>query len=201
MIDVFEATLPLQMMLVAGYAGLMVSDIGRGANRAAHDAVFRVLAFGLAAEVPLRVLRGRMDIEAFSVPFEATAIVLCGLALGALWRVVGRRGMSWAMKVLGIYRDDHEATALASILAVGKPISTLQICRDDGRWFECHIDDLPTNLHGHLSINEDGIAMCVTSYKRADGTLVQVDRGQDDFSEIDYFPSSRIRQITFALVD
>lgn len=197
--EILELAVELQIMLVAGYAGFLVSDMGRGVSRSGHDAVFRVLAFGLLAQVLMAWgLSHALAPDWLSHPvWLASITIIIGIAAGGFWARLGRSWIATLMGRLGIYHDDHESTAWRSVLSKRKKLTFVQIRRSDGYVFQSYFPQVPPRTPHQLTLNDDGVAMYVTSYWGPNGPEEVTEVTHGDGFLLEYFPMASIDRITF----
>lgn len=207
--DLIELGFEVQIMLVAGYLALIVSDKGLKAQRTGIDELFRVLGFGSLAFLGWKVLvfigpflgvtslsRWQPDL-AFLI--KAAVFTVFGIAAGAIWRVCGRRAFAAVMGWFSVYRDDHSTSTLASIAHSGLVFTTAQVIMTNGRICESDFGLIPADApFDPLTINDDGVAIYVTAVYSENDEKTDIDPNFDaeqGIMRLRYIPHSAIEQI------
>lgn len=188
-------TLPfaIQIALGTGYLAYLIAYAGIRQHHTATDAVFRSIAFGLAASWII-----------YFAPSQwwSTVIAIASpLLLAVLWRW---RGMAWSKGLLRKYEvnwTDDIPTAWLSIVAEdtqSRP-SQIAIDLDNGRTLVCEdtrrFVDAP---HGPCKFGLDGsLAIYVTAEMRANGEWFEHANIRDpiDGDRMTFVPATAIRRV------
>ncbi len=198
----------IQVSLVAGYLAYKVYVAGRGAIHKTEDVILQVVVLGLAGRLVAGALKAWATTAAgprlqFPPEIDAVLLVLATLsasiALASYWRKHGNKQFSRAMNKLGIYNDDHEYTAWASLTNDKAKWTFIQVHLTDNRILESYFSSLPENpIGGDIVINDDGIVMYVTKIYGPDKAAEPAESyviGTEGDMVATYVPRAKISQI------
>lgn len=211
MTELFELSIDIQIMLVAGYAGYLVSEMGLRDGRPTHEAVLRVFGFAVLAHATMIPIVGFIiggipwlregGVHGPAILIQLVLIVLAGLVYGSLWRRFGRPLMSTLMDKLGVYRDDHGSSVWKTVTAELRTIPFVHVYCDDGYILTADLKSLPERLRDTpILTNTDGISMYVTAMVRPDGEEVDTPAVFEDAEMLTYIPMSRIRRVVLGRI-
>lgn len=202
----------LQVILVAGFLGYKIASIGRGLEHSTEEFLFQTLVFGSAGRALAFVCEVGSELispavrQAFALPQELRSIaigtltVIAGVLAGVLWRKWGNNLTSALMNATGTHKDDHEASTWSSVMATKSTWTYVQLHLSDGRVLESLFDVVPRGVPGGaLTLNDDGVALYVTSIYGVDGVQRQSDicGNAGDFI-VTYVPRAQISQVDIA---
>lgn len=198
------ATLPveIQIVLVAGYLAYRTFVTGRGVLHEPTDTALQILTFGSIGRLCAAIVLLIPWVKPIALPPQdvvTSAILTAAFAVicAALSRRIGLPAASRLMRSLGIYRDDHQYSAWASIMAVPARWTYIQLQLEDGRTIESNFDQLAEHPPGdRLTVNDDGFAMYITAIYDSDNVRKDVvPMSRDGIHTISYIPRSIISQI------
>src|SRR4051812_38504784 len=149
-------TLPieLQILLVAGYLAYRVFVTGRGVVHEPVDTGLQIITFGSIGRLLAAVILLATDASGVALSRESALVLTAvmtsffAVACAAGWRTAGLPLTSQLMRSLGIYRDDHQYSAWASIMSVPARWNYVQLQLNDGRTIESNFDQLDKNPPG-----------------------------------------------------
>ncbi len=207
--DLLDLPYEFQIILVAGYLAYKISTVGRRVNHRTEDFVLQVLAFGLVSRllavypiewtVALTSPKGPRvgTVDVVDLLEIGSVTVAVGVIFGMFWRRHLNRLSSKVMASLRIYRDDHEASTMASIFSTDAKWSLLQIHCNDGKTYESNLHSIPESVLGRpVTDNEDGISFYLTAIHDSDGKTRPIDWDIPGFGQrITFLSKSRIERI------
>lgn len=198
-IDLIELPFAIQVSLGSGYLAYLIAYGGIRQHHTTTDAVFRTLAFGIAATATLSL--------PISPPFLLTfSAFLAPLFIGGCWR---KFGMKWSRSLLrhsDVTWSDDLPSAWISLTAEGTayPHSQISVDLQDGRMLHCnntrHFADAP---YGPCLYGLDGsIALYVTEEIRPDQTTFTHNDvfAPDDGWRITFIPASNVKRVDIRLL-
>ncbi len=203
--DLINLSVDLQVTLVGGYLAYNITVLGRDVKDRTEDLLLKVIAFGLFGKgigwLLAWVTRTEIflqnvyiePLEAIPIALEIVATVLGGI----LWRFVGYSWVSATMRVLGVYRDDHETSTWMTLAHAKAAWNHIQIHLVDGSVVESHFAKLPAKTPtSHLTLHKDGVLLHITKIYRENGDVIDCsNRHDNEMSEPSYIPMERITQV------
>jgi hypothetical protein len=206
--DLLNLPYEFQIVLVAGYLAYKIATIGRGVNHRTEDFVLQVMTYGLASRllaiIPVELISALTPkssrvgtVDVLDLLQVGIVTISFGVVSGMVWRKHLNRLSSRLMGRLGIYRDDHEASTMASIFSIPAPWTLLQIRCSDGRTYESNFDLIPNDvLGGRVTFNDDGISMYLTAIHEANKPETPIEWEHPEFGQrITFIPKSKIDRI------
>lgn len=188
----------IQLSLGSGYLAYLIAYAGIRQHHTATDAIFRTVAFGLAATAVLLwapLEHGLLEIAALA----------SALATGALWRWKGMAMTKTALGVANVTWSDDIPSAWLSITAMRTDVRPSQIAvdLDNGRTLVC--DDtrrFAKAPYGPCVFGLDGsVALYVTAEMRPDNTWLEKLDVEHPFDgpRLTYIPASAIKRVEMRL--
>lgn len=198
-IDLLKLPFAIQISLGSGYLAYLIAYAGIRQHHNTTDAVFRTLAFGIAATATLGL--------PISQPFWLTALAfLMPIIVGVFWR---KFGMKWSRSILrqsDVTWSDDLPSAWISLTAEGTnfPHSQISVDLEDGRMLHCSNTRLFAGApYGPCLYGLDGsIALYVTDEIRPDHTTLE---HEDIFDaeegwRITYIPADQVKRVDIRLL-
>lgn len=204
------ATLPaeIQIVLVAGYLAYRAFVTGRGVLHDTTDTALQILTFGSVGRLFAALVGLAFEPAATVLSSENTTILTAvltaffAIAIAALSRRFGLTAASQLMRLLGVYRDDHQYSAWASIMAVPARWNYIQLQLNDGRTIESNFNQLVVHPPGdRLTVNNDGFAMYITAIYDSNNVRKDVDPRNGAAHIVSYIPRSLVSQIDIGWQD
>ncbi|MGI3125200.1 hypothetical protein [Nitratireductor sp. PBL-C9] len=190
--------LELQISIAAGYLGWWIATIGNRQNSPA-DMALQILLYSIVARSASSMALAFAPEMTEGITFAAVAVSTIGSAviIAIAWRSIIRPLWGDLMAWLGVYYDDHQTSSWRSINEIKDKRHTIHIHLKDGSVLECNYAETGAASRAHdLYVAEDGMALPVTKFYRADGTSVAFTAHDNDFS-LDYIPRSEIQRVTW----
>jgi hypothetical protein len=190
----FELSLPVQIVLGAGYLSYCIAYTGRRAAHTTPDIAFGTIAFGLPASA---VLGTASYSWAFLPPLLA---IIASLSCGVLWRVALSEGVRKTFRKVDYSWGNDDRSAWETITRNDTVyVSQAAVELEDGTWLICEDTALFEGAPYHaISLGPQGdIALYVTHRDEA-GTLKeeQATHHPTFGDRITYVPANRIRQVS-----
>lgn len=200
-----ELSYELQITMVSGYLAYKVYITGRDVEHKTEDVILQVFCLGAIGRIFVLscglLFNWRLDTEPSQIGWKfalvAAGTVVASTLLAIVWRLKGNKLFSRLMHRLGVYRDDHEHTAWATITAAPAAWTYIQVHLIDGRTLESDFKLLPKKPPaGRITINKDGIALYITTIHSSEGEEKAQQIGDDQSGlTITYVPRNQISQI------
>lgn len=199
----------LQIAFVSGYLAYKIISIGKGRAHRTEDFLLQVLTFGVLSRATIALLGATSTApqylqvdswpEAALIAAIATMTCIIAVLYGAIWRLKGEAAAKAVMYHLGVYNDDHEASAWQSIMQKPAKWTVLQVHLDSGIVLESNFGRMNPQLRHPIVMNEDGIGMYVTGRYTEDGHYDDWDiTGSDSDVTLTYIPRASIKQLDIA---
>ena len=187
----------LVTLIVSGYLGFKISQLGDQKKHSAEDILIQSLIFGaIGSSLAKSLISEYSNSAVSSANWVLASSILMSVLIGVIWRRVGAPTVASAMKSTGVYRGDSHSTALRSISNVRATWHYVAIHKKDGTVLMSNIDATQPGipLRG-ITTNDDGVCLYVTSINRVDGTTEAFQVTEDGLSTLTYVPLAEIQQI------
>ena len=203
--DLTNLPFEIQFVLVAGYLGYWVANVGLRKSVPTQDMVMQILVYGLVAKgaqagfvsVAASFFGYRTNTE--SLPWAAMlASLIIALAAGVLWR---RFGLKWFTESLRRTRLSNETATHSTLTEISQDgqrrWTYFVVILADGTCLRSSLPKTEGLPHGPLLIDQEGnVGLYVTEIKRPNGEIDdftdEFDNPQDFDPTITYVPASQI---------
>lgn len=196
-VDLLALPWQVQLTLASGFAAYALAYAGIRAHHKTIEVAFATLVFGLVATTVFAYLQQKQIVGA---PAAMALAFFVTVAVGFLWRKVGRRFVRWFLRTSHISHADDDPSAWGALFDGAEfDVSQIAVRLDDGTWLRCDdttpFADAP---HGPCILGGTGdIIMYLTEEQSADGTTKELKTVRhDDFGDrLTYVPANRISLI------
>lgn len=196
--NVFNLPWATLVTLASGYMGYFIAHLGTRDHHKQIDVAFSTLVFGFVAAFGYQVARHSGD----SLLLSALFAVVVACVAGSIWRVWGRRCLTWVLRAADIaHTDDVPSAWLTLFTATDIRATQLSVRLKDGTTLLCEdLSRFAGKPSGPFVFGSTGdILMYVTDMKEKDGEWEpQEDVDYADWGTvITHIPAAEISRVRF----